>query len=229
MAVTVTLMLWLWGGEEEAPAPEALPAPATASLHPSPLQPETIGVPPVALPTEPLPPPAVATPRAEATVSARPIPAVAQPSPVAAQPAPAAALAADPTAGPAGHPESADSSGDLARQLAAFEVGEDQYAEGDHQAALTAYEAYLERWPNGHFRAEAELSRLRAVASLGDAAAAQRLAARLADDPALASRRAEILSLRLSALGRLGRCEEARALAAEIKGAAAQKVAAECR
>lgn len=135
-------------------------------------------------------------------------------------------MAAPPDAPP---PLATTDAGDLARQLTAFELGEDRFAEGDSTGALAAYEAYLHRWPAGHFRAEAEIARLRATAALGDAAAAEALAARLADDPALATRRTEILTLRLSALVRLGRCEEARALGIELAANGGKKLAAACR
>ena len=119
--------------------------------------------------------------------------------------------------------------GDLAPQLAAFNEAEGLFSEGNAARALIAYGDYLTRWPDGHFRAEAELGRLRATAASGNFAATVELATRLSNDPALAPRHDEILLLQAQALAKLGRCAEARVLAKTMAPPARANAIAACR
>lgn len=218
--------LWWWMGDKPAAPMAAAPAPAA-----TPVTAVAAARAPV-LPVESLAPDAaVPATRPRAAAASRPRPATVATPTVATPTVPTQRPLPAPTEAPrtALSPVPTADAGDLARQLTAFEVGEDRLAQGDLGGALAAHEAYLARWPKGHFRAEAEFETLRATAALGDAAASEAIAARLAEDPALATRRGEILALRLSALVQLNRCEEARALATALSTPSARKTAAACR
>lgn len=123
----------------------------------------------------------------------------------------------------------APAGGDLAQQLAAFDSADELFARADHAGALEAYDVYLRTWPGGHFRAEAALGVLRTTASLGNAAGAERLALELASDPALSTRRVEILTLRSRSLAQLGRCVEARETARSLPGGIHAALGTACR
>lgn len=230
-AVVLAVFWWFWQQPPSLPAEvphAAVAADATRASH-GPPPPAAVPQPPGAVaPPERLAAPVRPSPPASRVPSAVAPRGVDLAAPLKAEAAPASPATA-PTRVAAPDPEAAAEAGDLARQLTAFEAGEDRFASGDHAGALVAYKAYLDRWPAGHFRAEAEIASLRATAALGDAAAAEAIAARLADDPALLTRRTEILTLRLSALVRLGRCDEALALAPLLPGASGKKTAAACR
>ncbi len=214
----------LWQGW--TPPPALVPVPVPSPLSPAPAA--APGVEGAARVPDPRPAP-VAAPAPEPAERRPPVhvATAATVPPVAPTPPALSAPPAPPTVPPA--TATPADSGDLARQLAAFELGEDQFADGDPSSAIASYDAYLKRWPNGHFRGEAEIAKLRATAAMGDASGAEAIAARLAEDPALATRRDEIVALRCSALARLGRCEEALALAKALPGVARAKVAAACR
>lgn len=97
----------------------------------------------------------------------------------------------------------------LARELTFYEPASQALEEGESAAAARAFEAYLEAFPTGTLRPEAELGLLWALHDEGDAARTERWAARLQDRPAHTAHRDDIRELRAQALVRLGRCDEA--------------------
>lgn len=111
--------------------------------------------------------------------------------------------------------------GDLAEQLRVYERAEEALHAGRHDVAVRELRSYLKRWPRGDFRLEAELSWLDALARSGKHAEAEAKARRLLRDRELAGRRPELLRVQAGALAHLGRCDEARKVAAAARKAGA--------
>lgn len=219
VALGVLVWLGMMGGGAVQPTPVA--APVAVPTEPGP---EVVTAPssPRLPPPTALPAPAVAPADAPAT-QVNPAPLLSSPRRPQLPTPPAPVERTDPTAGPPPFPveEALAASppapaGDLATQTAAFGEAEARLGEGAATEALGLYRAYLQRWPEGAFRAEARFGELRAARATGHAADVEALAATLVADPALIGRRAEIQALRAQALAQLGRCQEADDLAADL-------------
>jgi hypothetical protein len=142
------------------------------------------------------------TPSASAPASPEP---PITPTPV--EPEPAAITDA---AEPAERPSDAEPpSSQLAAELADYNRGVDFDTRQDWNAALAAWDVYLERWPEGRLHTEAQLGRLRALVGLDAPARVERLAAELLATPGLQAQRDDLLLTRAEALVKLDRCTEA--------------------
>ena len=76
-------------------------------------------------------------------------------------------------------------------------------------AAITAFEAYRARFPNGDLRRETNLSLLEALVKGGRKVKAERLAGRVVAGGGLGARRADVLRVRGEMQATLGRCDDA--------------------
>jgi hypothetical protein len=178
-----------------ASTPEAAPAPEPVAVDP------IVSAPAVeAAPLEV--PPAVAEPEPEPVLEPVVEP---EPEPVAEiEPEPEAVAEIEPEPVPEtqavadAEPEAPRSS--IAAQMALYEPAADALQAGRYAAAIDGFRAYLDAWPDGDLRHEAELGLLQALFGAGDAEGTAALAETLQDRRGLASRREDILRLRAESL-----------------------------
>lgn len=144
------------------------------------------------------------------------VPAEAAPTPepeADEDPAEAPALAADPPPRsqppePASEP-APDEASLLAAELAAYGAGRDALASGDFEAAAEAFSDYLAEYPEGRLSAEATLGQLEALHRSGNPVEVRRLAEEALNQPALESRKAEVLRVLAEAEVMDGACDAA--------------------
>ena len=117
----------------------------------------------------------------------------------------------------------------MPQQLALYDAADYAFEDGDYEAALTGYEAYLEAYPTGQFREAAEQGMLHALFEAGDAQGTAELAAVLQDRIEHASNRQEICRLHAESLVLLDRCRDALALADDLTSKDAARIRRACR
>jgi TolA-binding protein len=124
---------------------------------------------------------------------------------------------------PAGGPST------LAVELAAYDRANDQLSGGAFAEAVAGFVAYLEAYPSGRLRTEAQLGLLHAYVGMADGEAVERHAAAVQDLPTLSGKRGEILRMRAENLVWLERCDDALDVAHQLSGRDAANVRRACR
>ena len=117
---------------------------------------------------------------------------------------------------------------DLAEQMALYAVGQRALEAGDLAAAGSAFQEYLEAWPDGTLREEVLVSILEVLVRQQAWAEADALAASLMTVPTLSLRVGELTRVRAEALVHLGRCSDAMALVSGLEKADATKLRKAC-
>jgi hypothetical protein len=130
---------------------------------------------------------------------------------------------------PAAQPSAPAPAGTLADELRAFDAARDAASDGRVADARRGYDDYLARYPHGRLRQESEVGLLFALVDLGEHAAVDVLAGRLANDPAMSSRHAEILRVRAENLVALGRCSDAITIIKDLPARDGADVRRACR
>ncbi|HHO52370.1 MAG TPA: hypothetical protein ENK18_16240 [Deltaproteobacteria bacterium] len=118
---------------------------------------------------------------------------------------------------------------DIPAELRLYDPADEALENGAYRRAVAGFEAYLEAWPEGGLRDEAELGMLRALHGASDAEGTAKLAERLRYRPSLTSHREEILRLQAESLIVLGRCGDALLLAEDLPARVAAPIKRSCR
>lgn len=118
---------------------------------------------------------------------------------------------------------------DIPAELRLYDPADDALKAGAYRQAVAGFEAYLEAWPEGGLRDEAELGMLRALHGANDAQGTAALAERLQHRSALSGHREEILRLRAESLSVLGRCKDALWVAEDLPARIAGPIKRSCR
>ncbi|MEO0601899.1 MAG: hypothetical protein AAF211_10715, partial [Myxococcota bacterium] len=204
---------WLgtqFGGLDlETPADPVTP-PAEA---PTPVEPDTPAAATPAIEKAAAPtPPASAPPVAPPVIRRAPVapdPASAPIPSVSDAPIPEPVSTPDASDGVAGLTAPPPPRSQLGAEIAVYDAAVRALAAGEATRAADGFRQYLDQFPGGTLRPDAELKLLWALRDSGDAARIERWAAVLVERPEHASQHADIRELRAQALVRLGRCEEA--------------------
>ncbi|MCB9670558.1 MAG: hypothetical protein H6736_09045 [Alphaproteobacteria bacterium] len=109
---------------------------------------------------------------------------------------------------------------DLQAELEDYNRALDAASASRWSEARERYAAYLEAWPSGRLRDEAQLGLLGALVRSDRPGEAESLATRLLADPALARRAEDIRLLRAEALVELDRCDDALAVLEDVRRSA---------
>ncbi len=117
----------------------------------------------------------------------------------------------------------------LAAQMAEYDRARGLERVGHREAALGAYEAWLERWPDGRLGTEVQLARVQLLMALGRAVEAEVAAAHVIPTVDAAGVRQQLSSLRAEALSGLDRCDEALLLVDALSDEDAAAVRKRCR
>ena len=217
VGVSTTLTaFWLgtqYTGLENANPPMEQPTIAPPVPRVAPMDAPVAGPPPLSLsPEGDAARDAPASPTLDEPPAAPPIerrPDVARPAAEVASATPAP-VSADPDDGAAVVPTNLErSSSALGDEFAVYDPAQEALQAGDASKAAAGFRAYLERFPEGKLKPDAELGLLWALRDLGDAARTERWAAMLLEQPAHTGSHDAIRELRAQALVRLGRCDEA--------------------
>ena len=126
-------------------------------------------------------------------------------------------------------PVVASPSSSLPEQLTMYDPAADALLNGRYDEAISGFRSYLDAWPDGAMRREAQLGLLHSLFGVGDAEGTEALAANLQRRPEFSTHRQDILRLQADALVVLGRCDEAMALADSLPPKGAAQVRRACR
>lgn len=213
LAVGVGATAWLAGSDGDVPpqlpidAPVAqlvvVAAPAVVPVAP------VVQLPPVALVPTPSVAPRAPLPLAVVAVPEAPVP-IAEPTPAGAD-VPRPVLDG------------------LAAQMAEYDRARGLERVGHREAALAAYQGWLERWPDGRLVTEVQLARVQLLMALGRVVEADAAAAEVMPNVDSAGVRQQLASLRAEALSALDRCDEALLLVEALSDEDATAVRKRCR
>lgn len=224
-AALVSAALWAFVPMTSV-VPPLRPTPAPSDLHVGePLRPERAVV------SEVGPPPQVAVPPVQEAPSPAPVqvlPTPDLPAP-AAPPAPIVAPAPEPIA-PVKVLEVPPPRGGLQAELTDYNRALDAAEASRWAEARERYAAYLESWPDGRLRSEAQLGLLSALVRSERPEEAEALARQMLQSPAMVGRRTEIRLLEAEALVELQRCDEALAIVGDMRRSSRTvAIRSECR